>query len=408
MYKSLSVTPNAQPMYEKLDESSNRGSFVDYSVQDYASIGNTCPTTSNRLATGSRGVDKAVIHVGFVPETIVIYDFLYNLGIQSSTSGEQFLGGQIALPGLPTVHVKWRESLMPNGKARYKLRIEFNPSDFTEDSSRELCPFEELPNASEKVIRMLIKYGDPGAEPDFLLNEETGEHFSSWPSNWVQNVLCSRLDLAQDFIVSDPRFHVAQLKNRRPKYARGVANYINGKRVNTVTHPASDKGSVIKIYDKYEERKKRSTKEPIKVNTKGHVRFEVMMKYKDLKSANLLTLANCQPLALTKQLEEYWQKSNYGHPLFSEEHLIDELLGRGIPLSEATQIHYYLVCREKGLCFPLIPDRVLREMRRLMKELGLRISDGLEQQNFTYGYLDLEQQLFITTAPLVQPFSLAS
>jgi hypothetical protein len=43
-----------------------------------------------------------------------------------------------------------------------------------------------------------------------------------------------------------------------------------------------------------------------------------------------------------------------------------------------------------------------------MKAAGVRVSDGLTQENFTYGYLDLRKQSFVVTAKLVEPFKKAS
>ena len=93
MYKSLNVANNAHNLNEIAEEYSNRGSFVDISVQDKDDA------SSCSLVTGSRGADKVAIHVGFDPDNIQIYDFLRNLGIDSTTNGEQDFGGVIAIPG---------------------------------------------------------------------------------------------------------------------------------------------------------------------------------------------------------------------------------------------------------------------------------------------------------------------
>jgi hypothetical protein len=138
MYKSLNVADNAHNLNEITEEYSNRGSFVDISVQDKDDA------PSCRLVTGSRGADKVAIYIGFDPDSVQILDFLANLGITSETNGEQKLGGVIAIPGEPTMHIKWHESLMPNGDTRYKLRMEFNPSDFRKNSLLAPCPFKDL------------------------------------------------------------------------------------------------------------------------------------------------------------------------------------------------------------------------------------------------------------------------
>lgn len=406
MYKSLNIAENAQNLNGITKEYSNRGSFVDISVQDEDDA------SSCRLVTGSRGVDKVAIHVGFDPASVQIYDFLANLGISSSTNGEQDLGGVIAIPGQPVMHIKWRESLVPNGASRYKLRMEFNPSDFRRNSLLAPCPFEELTQVCREAIELVILHGDPTARPDFLVDEETGEIFDKWPTKWPSKILCTRLDLTQDFYVNDPRFRLSQLRYRRPAYARGTTNHINGKRINTVTHVGSEKYARMKIYDKYSEHKKRNKKNDedrrrgVRIRP-GHIRYEVSLKYKDMKDNDLLSLASCKSTRLLKVLTAQWDKSSYGEPLFSDAHFMDSLLALGVSLEDATLIFYYLHCRDTEQEFLPIPDRSLRELRKTMKAAGVRVSDGLTQENFTFGYLDLRKQTFVVTAKLVEPFKRA-
>ena len=407
MYKSLNVTNNAHNLNEIAEEYSNRVSFVDISVQDKEDA------SSCSLVTGSRGADKVAIHVGFDPRSIQIYDFLANLGISSATAGEQYSGGVIAIPGCPAMHVKWRELLVPNGAAKYKLRMEFNPSEFRKNTHLAPCPFSELLDVCKEAIELVLKHGDPTAKPDFMVDEETGEMFDEWPNDWPAKILCTRLDLAQDFYIDDPRFHLHQLRLRRPSYARGATNHINGKKINTVTHVSSEKNARMKIYDKYQEHKKRNRKNDADrksgVNLQpGHIRFEVSLKYKDMRDYGLLSLSSCKEIMLKKAIEHQWDRSNYGEPLFSDTHFMNSLISMGVSVEEATLIFYYLHCRDTEQEFLAIPDRSLRELRKVMKAAGVRVSDGLFQENFTYGYLDLRKQSFVVTTKLVDPFKKAS
>ena len=403
MYKTLNIVTNAHNLNEKTKESSNRGSFVDISVQDED---DASPT---RLVTGSRGADRVAIHVGFDPDSVQIYEFLENLGLSSGTNGIQDLGGVIAIPGHPVMHIKWRESTVPNGSSRFKLRMEFNPSDFRRNKLLAPCPFDELIDVCREAIELVIRYGDPTARPDFLLNEETGEILSKWPADWPSRILITRLDLTQDFYVDDPRFRLSQLRYRRPTYSRGTTNHINGKKINTVTHVSSDKYARMKIYDKYREHKKRNKKNDedrrrgVKLRP-GHIRYEVTLKYKDMKDYGLLWLSSCKSDKLLKVLQGQWDKSTYGDPLFSDEHFMNSLLNLGVSLADATAIFYYLHCRDTDQEFLPVPDRTLRELRRTMNMAGVRVSDGLTQENFAYGHLSLAKQAFIATAPVVDPF----
>ena len=52
---------------------------------------------------------------------------------------------------------------------------------------------------------------------------------------------------------------------------------------------------------------------------------------------------------------------------------------------------------------PKMPDRYLRELRKSAKSFGIRLSEGLHQSNFTYGYLDVFTGTLVVTAPLLAP-----
>ncbi|CAB4886003.1 unannotated protein [freshwater metagenome] len=87
---------------------------------------------------------------------------------------------------------------------------------------------------------------------------------------------------------------------------------------------------------------------------------------------------------------------------------MNTMLSLGVSLADATAIFYYLHCRDTEQDFLPVPDRMLRELRKTMKMVGIRVSDGLTQENFAYGHLSLTQQAFVVTSPIVQPFKIAS
>jgi hypothetical protein len=398
MSKELRDSPN---LNQETHTSSNRGSFDDYSVHS------ELDTCSLSQLTGSRGVDKIVIHVGFLSETIQINDFLANLARYSGANAIKTKGGKVAAPGLPAIHVRWGQDLMPNGRIRNKIRMEFNPSHFRASTNLAPCPFGELIEVCKEAILIMIALGDPEAEPDFMFDEETGEHHTTWPSDWASSVTCSRLDLAQDFYVSDARFKIAQLRYRRPEYSRGVTNHINGKRINTVSHVSSSKSVQMKIYDKYEQSKKRMKKTAIK-SSPGHIRYEATLRYAPVRENGLLSLGACTEENLTEALRKQWDKSNYGLPLFSEEHFMASIMNTGLSFGEASDIFYYLYCKENKLEFPEMPDRQIRDLRSTMRQLGIRVTDGLTQPNFSYGYLDFDAEQFIPISRIVQPLSIVN
>jgi hypothetical protein len=80
---------------------------------------------------------------------------------------------------------------------------------------------------------------------------------------------------------------------------------------------------------------------------------------------------------------------------------MSSILALGVSREEATTIFYYLYCRDTEQEFLTLPDRTLRGLRKTMKMVGIRVSDGLTQENFVYGHLSLVQQTFVTTSPKV-------
>jgi hypothetical protein len=96
------------------------------------------------------------------------------------------------------------------------------------------------------------------------------------------------------------------------------------------------------------------------------------------------------PSALNKLLREKWETSNYHENLTSAESLIKGLLDDGMDYGTASAMFTYLYARDQGFDIPL-QDRILRELRKSIKSFGMRLSDGIRQDPFAYGYLDLEK-----------------
>ena len=371
MYLEFEGDESQKKMYKGDPLVSNRASNELKYVQK-----DECSNIPIDQSLGLRGADKIVIQVSLDPDSIDLGTFIPRIFKEEKTNG-------IArLPNFPEVHVRWNNE-------GHRIRIEFNPSNFTRHQGLELCPFELLPQICQMVLEKVVYFGDPKALFEFQIDKETGEISAGFPPNWADHVLVTRIDLAQDFVISNQMFKVEDLKYVRPLRARGVSNFINGKRVNTVSHVAGDRSSVVKIYDKYAERKKKPVA-GAKPLAPGHTRFEALIKYADLKKSQMLCLSAHTPSALNKLLREKWETSNYHENLTSAESLIKGLLDDGMDFGTAGAMFTYLYARDQGFDIPL-QDRILRELRKSIKSFGMRLSDGIRQNPFAYGYLDLEK-----------------
>jgi hypothetical protein len=396
MYKTSVATTKP---YLKTKESSNRGLPSSYSVQKHPSISRSSQQVITQqpavgVNEGERGIDKIAIFVELDPDSIVIHDFLARLKIEGNS-------GSVSIGNYPEVHVRWISGAA-RAEEQAKLRLEFNPSGFMRNKGYELCPFSEIQKVCKMVMELVVSTGDPGARFAFQEVDVNSGEIHEWPNNWASHVLCTRADLTQDFVISDPRYRLAQLKFRRPKYTRATVNYINGRKINTVTHKASPKHWLMKIYDKCEERKANPIKgtEPLTAN---HTRFEVGLKYIDMKTSGILKLDQMLEGRLNGLLETHWENSTYGEPLFSEEHFMATLIDQGLTFEEASALFYILYARENGINLPKLPDRYLRELRKSAKSFGIKLSEGLDQSNFKYGYLDVDTGTLVVTAPLLAP-----
>ena len=359
---------------------SNRGYLRDISVHT-----KQFPASACSQPIGRRGIDRIAIAVQLNPNTVAIGTFIPKL-----LAGSMY-EGVVSIPGMPHIHGKWHW----NAKVRnYMLRLEFNPSDFYRNEGIELCPFLWISDICKYVLETIVTFADPDVRYSFQLDKKTGEAFDYFPVGWESKVLVQTLDLAQDFLLSDSRFAMEDLKYLKPKWKRGLTNFLGGKRVETVTHPAGPDSSVLKIYDKYAERQA-NPKPGAPTLRVGHTRFEVHMPAAELKAQKLTTLDKLADVRLNDLLAEYWEISNWGTPMVSKRELIVAMQKAGLGDELISLVFVYLYFRELDQ-EPPFSDRKIRRIRKVAKGIGMRLSEGLEQAAFAYGRLDFESGGLIT------------
>lgn len=376
MMSSIVVEPNgiAQVANSESWSLSNRGYLRDISVHNLQFPASTCSQP-----IGRRGIDRIAIAVQIYPDSVDIGTFIPKL------LGGGTYEGIVNIPGLPQMHGKWHW----NAKVRdYMLRLEFNPSDFYRNDGIELCPFLWISDICKYILEAVVSHIDPTVRYTFQINKKTGEQFDHYPPGWKRKVHVQVLDLAQDFLLSDSRFGMEDLKYLKPKWKRGLTNFLGGKRVETVTHPAGPDSSVLKIYDKYAERKA-NPKPGAPTLRVGHTRFEVHMPANELKDQGLTTLDKLEDPRLNLLLREYWELSNWGTPMVSKREMFVALQKTGLSDEEISLVFVYLYFKEVDQ-EPPFSDRKMRRIRKIAKGAGMRLSEGLEQLGYAYGRLDFD------------------
>jgi hypothetical protein len=302
--------------------------------------------------------------------------------------------GVIHVPGLPQMYGKWHWNALASD---YMLRLEFNPSDFYRNSGIELCPFNWIGAICKHVLQMIVNHIDPEVRYSFQKDKDSGELLADFPDGWESDVLVQVLDIAQDFLVTDSRFSMEDLKYLKPKWKRGLANFLRGKRVQTVTHPSGPDSSTLKIYDKYAERE--SNPKPGAPTLKvGHTRFEVHMPAAELKAHRLNRLANLRDPKLNALLEEYWELSTWGTPMVSKYELFKAMQAAGLSDELSALAFTYLYFKDMGINPPL-SDRKLRRIRKTLTALDMKQIEGLEQSSYAYGYLDFKTGELVASGP---------
>jgi hypothetical protein len=263
----------------------------------------------NYLLDGSMGIDGLTISVALDEDSIDLASFLANLiGEGNKTKGA------VPLPNMPSVWIFW-----PSTDVRQRLKINFNPSNFSRIDRFEICPPPLLFHYVELALRTILYKGDPGARPQFMANEPYGV-VSPWPLNWPKEIEVFQAHYARDIVISDSSFSMELLQNTKPKYAKATLTYRNGGVIETISHPHSKKVAKHSFYDKFRERErllrsKKKYKDLFKPLPEGTKRYEVQAPRAELKKFNHETLDVFTVDRIHKAIKNYWKLSHYGQTI---------------------------------------------------------------------------------------------
>jgi hypothetical protein len=372
--------------YKKRSYGSNRGLYLPISKSITES--DVAPASSESqdsmdaergyLSTGTYGVDKTRIAVSIDSDSIHLPTFMARL-LKPKRDGTPSDGiAQIA--DFPDIYIKWDHQ-------RFRLYMEFNPSDFTRNTGLELCPFDLLPAITELVIRRVLLHGDPAALPlGAAKARKKGERYSL-PEDWAKDIEVFRIDLARDFHITDERFSLRQLEATWPSRSRNRAatHFLNGGKLNTLSYPVSNRTTKIKLYDKYEERQAKPINDapPIPVGT---FRFEISIPRHQLRLVHLTNLEVLTPKRLEKLLKEKWEVSNYWTNLIWEGEAMDLAHESTLTTARINEVIGFAECLRNSI-FMRYSIKEERALKADAKRLGVSLGRAITKQGKPYAHL---------------------
>jgi hypothetical protein len=292
--------------YGNFHEKTSKSQF--YSPNDiYALEDHYLQSLPRYLIDGSMGIDGLTVSLSLDEDSLDLAFFLANLiGKGNKTKGA------VSLPNMPSAWIFW-----PSTDIRQRLKINFNPSNFSRIDGFEICPPPLLFYYVEKAIRTILCKGDPGARPQFMAAEPYGK-VSPWPEYWPREIEVFQAHYARDIVITDPGFSMELLQDTKPKYAKATLTYRNAGVIETISHPHSKKVAKHSFYDKYRERErllksKKKYRESYNPVPKGTKRYEVQATRAELKKFNHETLDVFTVERIMKATKSYWKLSNYGN-----------------------------------------------------------------------------------------------
>ena len=385
-YGSYTKPSTAFEKYQKKSYGSNRGLYLPIYKSTSESDGAPASSESqdskeaerSYLSNGSCGVDKTRIAVGIDPDSIHLPSFMARL-LKPKRDGTPS-DGIAQIPDFPEVYIKWDHQ-------RFRLYLEFNPSDFTRESGLELCPFELLPLITEVVIRRVLLQGDPDALPTGAVkSKKKGERFSL-PVDWAEDIEVFRIDLARDFHISDERFSLRQLETTWPSRSRhrAATHFLNGGKLNTLSYPVANRTTKIKLYDKYAERMAKPFKNAPPI-PEGTFRFEISIPRHQLRLFHLTDLGVLTPLRLEKLIKEKWEVSNFWTNLIWEGAAMDLAHDSKLPASRINEVLGFAECFRHSI-FMRYSIKDEKSLRADAKKLGISLGRPLTKQGKPYAHL---------------------
>ena len=383
------ISSSADSIFQQTQILSNRGSYLSNACTPDVTDG--LPVVSSQsqdwdgeqpsyLMDGTCGIDKTRIMVEPDFDTFTIPIFMDQLITKRGNSGSA-TKGEVEIPGLLTAYVAWNDHFQ-------KLSIEFNPSHVTIPQGLGLCPFYKFSQVTEIVIRAIFNKGDKDARPVFWKRIDDLDAPYEFEDGWEKLISIHRLDIARDFLVSDKRFSLEQLRRTYPSRSRNQTSeqYRNDGRLNTLTYPVSGNTPEIMLYDKHQERL-RNPKPGFPEIAVGTFRFEISVPRQAWVAKHTTTLNLFTPSRLDKWIRGKWEISKFWTNLIWEGQSAMDAHSSGLTTSRINELIGFAHCFKHGI--PMnYSSRDIRRLRAECRDVGLTLGQELSDIGVPYGHLD--------------------
>jgi len=325
------------------------------------------------LWDGTCGLDKARITIPTTNSADELKQAIYSL------LGRREYRGQASFVDFPNLYFS---SCATPVRA---VQVEFNFSDFTKSFGLNLCPFGLAPDVVQLIIHHTVENSGWLLNPLFFPNSNTQIEPPDYPPAWKYDVAYSKLELARDFTIIDPRFKLEQMRFMRPQRAKGVTPTINGYDINHLTHPAASDSVRLAFYNKS---LLAQTKDPGRYPP-GTFRFEAKLPRKQLKRQFLPTVHLGTEDRMHNCIEIMWDRSNYWKPLIHEGNIHNDLLEDFGSINGSILIGYADSCA-KGMGGHYSKSQHV-QFGQVLKRYGIKRYVPLERQGIPYGGIKFEQ-----------------
>lgn len=325
------------------------------------------------LWDGSCGLDKARITIPITNSPDELKQAIHGL------LGRREYKGQASFADFPDLFFS---SCATPVRAARAIQVEFNFADFTKAKGLNLCPFGLAPDVVQLIIHHVVENSGWLLNPVFFPYSKSQIEPPDYPPAWKDDVDYSKLELARDFTINDPRFKLEQIQFYRPQRAKAVTPIINGYDINTLTHPAGSRSVRLEIYNKsLKARKDDPGRYP-----PGIFRFEAKLPRAQIKRQYIPTVQRGREDRMHFALSEYWKRSNYWKPLVHAGNVHQELLETYDRMDASLLIGYADSCA-KGLA-DYYSEEEHKEYGTILKKHGINKFVPLERQGTPYAELD--------------------
>lgn len=278
-------------------------------------------------------------------------------------------------------------------RARWSIVMEFNPSRFADPDGTTLVPVEAVARVTELLIEEYFK--DTEGLPAFAVTDEDGENVIYWEEDWRSQVRIVRLDVARDFVITNPHFDIELYKETRAKYARSVAIHYNDGVAETWDSTNSKKSGHVKFYNKSRQAAKAGVKD---FPADGTFRFEYMLRNKHLQRAHIHTLEDLTGEKFELALRQGWEIAGLGDPVMHPQGWIKQINDSGLTAKTKAEVIGFLQAEIHG--FELgYRNYQQATLKKIARSTGLTFRRSLADQGSLRFQLDLETGAVITDNP---------